>query len=269
MKKIYGFADTEEKETETVAISDTDTEEKPVKSLVKVFFPEKGREYAYYNDSFDLKCEDRVFVSGKLYGQLGVVTGITTHFRINTADYKKVIARPDTVIKGTFVQAGDKMVSFDTNMTPQKFRETIIAPPDPDAEPAGGEIIYGEGWSVELECFEMSEDIDGDILERALDLCREGKVTYISLCGGKGIAFISGKSYHTVEFDFDGETVSNLYCDCRYPDFCICKHETALLVTLKMLLNQDVLKGKQDFTAIDKKYLMVNTLNSGCQIKLD
>lgn len=37
-----------------------------VPSVVRVFFPERGQAYSYYNDRFDLHDGDLVYVSGKL-----------------------------------------------------------------------------------------------------------------------------------------------------------------------------------------------------------
>ena len=38
----------------------------PKKSVVQVYFPHRGMGWAYYNDSFDLKVGDFVYVEGKL-----------------------------------------------------------------------------------------------------------------------------------------------------------------------------------------------------------
>lgn len=270
MKKIIGFSDNDIKEENITVLPAEAQEEKPVRSIVKVFFPSKNRAYSYYNDKFDLKCDDAVFVSGKLFGVRGFVTNVNYHFRINTADYKKVIARPETAIKGSFFNVNGKMVSFDTNMTPDKFGASIISPPDPDEEPKDGEIIYGEGWSVELADFEEYDYVDADALDDAIDLCKGGKVTYIALQDGEGRAYIEeDNGWRTVDFEFDGTTVSGIYCDCLYPEPCICAHQAAMLITLRMILNSERLKGRSSFAAIDKNYLLINAINSSDQIFLD
>lgn len=48
--------------------------------------------WAYYNDSFDLKVGDFVYVEGKLEGYRGQVTEVNYSFKIKPSDYKKVIA---------------------------------------------------------------------------------------------------------------------------------------------------------------------------------
>ena len=48
----------------------------PRKSVVQVQFPCFGHSLAYYNDQFDLHQGDRVYVDGKLEGEIGVVTSV-------------------------------------------------------------------------------------------------------------------------------------------------------------------------------------------------
>lgn len=45
----------------------------PKKSVVRVYFPSRCTSWAYYNDSFDLKIGDFVYVEGKLEGEMGQV----------------------------------------------------------------------------------------------------------------------------------------------------------------------------------------------------
>lgn len=70
-------------------------------SVVQVRF-EDGRRLAYYNDRFDLHPGDVVFVEGKLEGERGRVTEVNYNFKIRSADYQRVIAVGDTVLKGRF-----------------------------------------------------------------------------------------------------------------------------------------------------------------------
>ena len=58
----------------------------PRKSLVQVRFPGKGMALSYYNDLFDLKPGDLVYVDGKLEGQLGRVVEISYNFKIKLSD---------------------------------------------------------------------------------------------------------------------------------------------------------------------------------------
>lgn len=73
-----------------------------VPSVVRVFFPERGQAYSYYNDRFDLHNGDLVYVSGKLARQRGQVVAVDYNFRIRLADYERVIGAADTAVHGTF-----------------------------------------------------------------------------------------------------------------------------------------------------------------------
>ena len=68
---------------------------------------------AYYNDQFDLKPCDRVYVDGKLEGQLGIVTAVNYNFKIKLSEYKRVIALVKTDVHGKFYMAGSHFVTFD------------------------------------------------------------------------------------------------------------------------------------------------------------
>ena len=57
----------------------------PVKSLVQVYFPERGQMFTYFNDQFDLKQGDFVFVDGKLEGIRGIVREVNKNFKIKVA----------------------------------------------------------------------------------------------------------------------------------------------------------------------------------------
>ena len=59
----------------------------PVKSVVRVHFPARNMTLSYYNDLFDLKVGDIVFVEGKLEGLRGRVVDVTYNFKIKLSDY--------------------------------------------------------------------------------------------------------------------------------------------------------------------------------------
>ena len=89
----------------------TTAEIKP--TIVQIFFPDRGRTLAYYNDRFDLHPGDIVFVDGKLAGLRGQVTAVSTHFKVKVEDYKRVIGLADTRVIGQFYQANAHLISFD------------------------------------------------------------------------------------------------------------------------------------------------------------
>lgn len=81
--KISGFGGFGTDKKEALPVPSTKQESiTPRKSVVQVRFPGKGMSLAYYNDQFDLKIGDLVYVDGKLEGQLGRVTEITYNFKI-------------------------------------------------------------------------------------------------------------------------------------------------------------------------------------------
>ena len=85
----------------------------PRKSLVQVRFPGRGMALSYYNDQFDLKPGDFVYVDGKLEGQLGRVTDVSYNFKIKLSDYKRVIAVVNTKVSGQFFMAGSALAGID------------------------------------------------------------------------------------------------------------------------------------------------------------
>ena len=75
---------------------------------------------SYYNGEFDLKVGDRVYVDGKLEGQLGYITGVSYNFKIKLSDHKKVIAVVDTEVHGQFFLAGSHFIAFDPAVLPKE-----------------------------------------------------------------------------------------------------------------------------------------------------
>ena len=90
----------------------------PVKSLVQVYFPQQNQTLTYFNDQFDLKQGEFVFVDGKLEGIRGIVREVNKNFKIKVADYKKVISVADINMSGQMHMAGSHFVSFDTLALP-------------------------------------------------------------------------------------------------------------------------------------------------------
>ena len=90
----------------------------PRKSVVRVHFPARNMNLSYYNDAFDLKCGDIVFVEGKLEGLRGRVVDVAYNFKIKLSDYKRVISVADTNVQGEFFFAGSHFVTFDRSTLP-------------------------------------------------------------------------------------------------------------------------------------------------------
>ena len=112
MQFKIGFALSEEKKEETTAPASAPVvpdERLPRRSVVRVHFPQRNMTLAYYNDRFDLHRGDLVYVDGKLEGMRGRVVDVNYNFRIDLADYKRVIAVADTLqIPVKFVGVGEQ-----------------------------------------------------------------------------------------------------------------------------------------------------------------
>ncbi len=260
MKSILGFGIGEKPAAESIAVTPKE-ELNPVRSLVSVRFIRDGRAFTYYNDKFALEVGDHVFVSGKLAGQLGIVEKVTTKFKINLADYQRVISKASVAIHGTYESMLDKMVSYDREaLSPEEFRAWILPPAHWDGdgnEDQEDEIIVGDGYELNLSELEGNDDVNATILERAVDYCRSGKVAYICVRDGVGTAFVDGTSWYEINFRLCGDTMTEMYCDCPYPG--LCKHLLAVALTVRALVKHGSLDPDADFVAIgeDRFWSMV------------
>ena len=251
MRNMIGFGSRETQESQE--LESVQRENVPaVRSLVSVRFPDRGMALTYYNDLFALEEGDLVFVSGKLAGKLGIVEKVTTRFKINLADYQRVISKAAGTIRGSYESILDKMVSFDCEtMTPDEFRSWILPPKGWDKKEGDpeDEIILGDGYELLLSELEKDDEVDHAVLERAIDYCRESKVAYICMHDGMGTAFIEGSKWYEVNFMLTGDHLTELYCDCPYPG--LCKHMLAVAVTLRALIKNFKVSRLDDFVAID------------------
>ena len=225
----------------------------PVRCLAEVHFPSEDKHYPYYNDLFDLKVGDAVFVSGKFAGKLGFVTSVTTRFKIDLAYYKKVVAKPEFRFSGSFTPVLSMMLSPGSAAFPDAatLKSWVQPPKDGDGEEIN-QIVVGDGFAFDLEDFEQDDEVDEAKVERALEYCREGRVRYLSLQNGVGTAFVEGSVWYEVNFRYVEGQIWDMYCDCPCPG--LCKHDIAVLVVLRALLRQPELFDESDFTAIDQSF---------------
>ena len=151
----------------------------PRKSVVQVRFLGWDKGLAYYNDQFDLKPGDRVYVDGKLEGQLGIVTAV--NYNVLSPAQATLWFRAPASEEEVYV-SGDDDVSF---------------PLDDLQEMGIGSAIAERGHQYYME-------------NRVQDLC---------LNGTKGYAIVQGSHAYTVEFEYQNGTISKLVCDCfcSYP----------------------------------------------------
>lgn len=224
----------------------------PRKSVVQVHFPGYGKSLAYYNDKFDLRVGDLVYVDGKLEGTRGRVTEVNYNFKIKLSEYKRVISLVDTDVHGLFFAAGSHFVTFDCNALPaQKVRTWFLAPTSDEEEYASG----SDDTAFPLD--DLSEmKIAPQIASRGHEYYVENHVKYISVDGSRGYAIVEGTEPYEVEFEYRDGMVSNLICSC----FCSynCKHEFAAMLQLKETLEligkhyADKYPAKEYFAAILK-----------------
>lgn len=233
MKFKIGFTAEKEPEKKAAEIEAKAPEEVPArKSLVKIFFPQRGFACTYYNDLFDLHIGDLVYVDGKLEGKRGKVIDISYTFKIKLSDYKRVVAKIDTDISGEFCYIGDELFSFDRRSIPfEKILLYFKAPANPDEEYASAkdDKFYSlddlESMGANMNTVKLGEaDFD----------C--GEVLYLSVDGRKGHAIVGEDDLHEIEFDYKNGMVANITCNCWECGFC--RHGAAAVFALKSALEK-------------------------------
>ena len=199
----------------------------PVKSLVQVYFPERNQALTYFNDQFDLKRGDFVFVDGKLEGIRGIVREVNKNFKIKVADYKKVISVADTKVSGQMHMAGSHFVSFDASVLPYEKVRTWYLPsvkPEDEFETGNDDTVI---MLDKLGDMKVSQGV----WERGREYYMDNHVRYLCVADGHGKAVVEGERAYEVEFDFADGEIRNLICS--YPCGYTCKHEVAVLMQLK------------------------------------
>lgn len=242
--RISGFgADSREKKEMISAYKETRQTIVPRKSLVQVRFPGKGMALTYFNDLFDLTVGDRVYVDGKLEGQLGLVVDISYNFKIKISDYKKVIAVVNTDVHGQFCMAGSHFVTFDPSVLPAAQASLWFKAPAKEDE----EVVS----STDDSSFRLDDlkgmNVTAAIAERGHNYYMENRVRYICLNGTTGMAIVEGSENYLVEFEYRNGEISHLICEC--PCSYTCKHEFAAMLQLRETLD---LIEKHYFTEFDR-----------------
>lgn len=228
--QIKGFGSKQEPHTAASVYDSPKQSAAPRKSVVQVRFPGKGMALAYYNDQFDLKVGDRVYVDGKLEGQLGRVVGISYKFKIKVSEYKKVIAVCDTDVGGQLYLAGSHFITFDSAVLPVKQVSLWFKAPNKEEE----EVV-----SSSDDTFFSLDDLSGmnitnAIAQRGHEYYMENRVQYICINGTNGYAIVEGNQSYAIEFEYRNGSINNLICDC--PCCCSCKHEFAAMLQLRKTL---------------------------------
>lgn len=199
----------------------------PKKSVVQVYFEKRGMTLAYYNDKFDLKSGDIVYVDGKLEGYRGRVVEVNYNFRIKISDYKRVVYVADTSVSGQFFMAGSHFITFDREALPKTKVSAWFK------EPAKEDNNYVSG--SDKTSFSLDElnkmQVSSQIAERGYEYYADNKVSYICIDRGYGYAIVEGSQTYEVEFEYHGGRISKMTCSC----FCgyNCKHEVAAMLQLR------------------------------------
>ena len=229
--KISGFGGTHAEKKQIASTYDPEhRKHTPRKSLVQVRFPGRGMALSYYNDEFDLKVGDRVYVDGKLEGQLGHIMDVSYNFKIKLSDYKKVIAVVDTEVHGQFFLAGSHFITFDPAVLPKEQITLWFKAPAQDDEEY---VSNSDDTSFRLDDFKEFK-VNPTIADRGHDYYIENRVRYISLNGHQGFAIVEGDKSYAIEFAYHNGEIRHLICDC--PCSYNCKHEVATMLQLKETL---------------------------------
>lgn len=199
-------------------------------SVVNVYFSDMNKALPYYNDKFDLKVGDHVFVEGAYEGILGRVTQISYSFKIKADKYKKVISVADTNIHGSFKLLPQYVLTSDREaLTYEKFLSWVKPPSDEEY------IVSYSDESFTLDSISHI-DIDTIVMKKASSYYNENKVLYLELCDGRVRAIVEGSEIYEVEFLYkDGKIISPL-CDCYY--LGVCKHIYASVMLFDYLLKE-------------------------------
>lgn len=231
----------------------------PRKSVVQVWFSDSGRKLAYYNDRFDLKCGDLVYVEGQMAGVPGRIVEISYSFKIKLSEYKQVIAVINTEVHGRFLISGFHLISLDPAVL--SFEQVLSwfhAPAEDEEEYAIG-TDDAPFPLEELRCMNVS----AAIAERGRNYYLENRVRYLRLERGHGRAIVEGSEAYELEFKYQNGEISGLVCSC--PCSCTCKHAVAAMLqlreTLEFLERQPKSAHSDCFTAIDKGTLFTFAVN--------
>ncbi len=237
----------------------------PRKSIVQVYFQSRDRSWPYYNDQFDLKLGDSVYVDGKLEGKLGKVININYSFRIKLSDYKKVIAQVDTGVEGEFHFVGAHAVTFDKNaINYSKIINWFKAPENEE------DYVSGDDDSCSFPLDDLSSvNFSQSAVSAGHEYFIGNSVIYVEINGSHGHALVDGNDLHEVEFDYSDGEISNMKCSC----YCIgaCKHQFAVILQLREIvdyINENHYNQYNDyFAAMSKVRLVQNALDKSKSAK--
>ncbi len=259
----FSISNKENKTDNTETIVPEVLEEEPVRSVVTVHFINE-REYPYYNDMFNLKVGDVVYVDGKLKGIPGRVTEVTTKFKVSLDFYKRVTAKLNLEFHGVFKKSSCFMVCNNPNALTIEQTKSWYFPPREEEE----KFFVGDGYRIKLDSIMNNDDIDDVDFADAVDIVKDGEVKFITVKNGKGFAIVKRNKPHPVEFEYSNGVVSNLLCDCIKPN--LCDHSLAVCIAMDILTEHDIDRDNPEFTALDiNEFLkIVSYTNKDVSVKI-
>lgn len=264
--KIGFTANTENENKNIETLSVNRTEVKPRKSVVQVHFAARNLTCAYYNDLFDLKVGDMVYVDGKLEGLQGRVVEVSYTFKIKLTDYKKVTHLIDTDVKGDLYFAGSHAIAFERDVIPfDKVLSWFKAPSSEEDE------FVSATDDTNFNLYDLSGmNIEKSIADRGYDYYMENRVVYIEIDGRGCRAIVDGSEPYIVEFEYDVDIIKNITCSC----YCTgaCKHEFAAMLQLREtidFMNENYIDLCNGYFAIlSKNALFKYALNENTPAKI-
>lgn len=231
------------------------------KSIVAIRFKNIYKDYSYYNDKFDLKIGDRVYVDGKLSGLIGEVVDVDYNFKINLSKYKRVVGVVDTSVKGTFYMWDNYFLTFDKSLSAQKILPWFIPINSEEEQYVSG----SDDSKFELDEFKNMK-IDEEIVYYGnIMATNDYFIKYLSVNDGKGCCLIDDDYIHDVDFSYKYGKVSNLVCDCYHTTMC--RHKYASMIMLKKVVDyikqefQEEYEENKFFAIIEKKPFLEKAFN--------
>ena len=210
------------------AMEEIQEEKRVPKNLVKVKF-ESGLTLSYFSDLPEIKEGDVVTVDGKMEDEIAVVVKVLSSFKKPKFDMKWIVSKIDNDLTGNYFKVEDDVVSFDLNLTVDKFMNIYAGVKYKE------NIAVGED-DVELDLNELEESelFEEEIKHRGRLLYKNNAVQFIWLKDGIGKAAVrsaNGCDFYEIDFRYKNEKITYIACDCPY--FEACKHTYALLLKLK------------------------------------
>ena len=176
------------------------------------------------------------------------------NFRIHLSDYKRVVGRAETAVRGAFSLAGDYLIAHDRKTLPYDRAITWFkAPMKP------GEVIAFGYDGADFPLSEMERAFPPAAIERGEAYFLQNRVVYLELDEHLVRAVVRGTRFYEVSFLLDGERVSIPACDCYVAGPC--KHAYAALRALRELLEHAPICPDY-FAAVEKGALLSYALSA-------